>query len=841
MTAETARQIFKQIPMGCAYFKIVTDNISQRKEYVLADANDAFFQFLGIDRKIAINKNVSQLPDSTSDSPNWSMFFTSLNQWDHEIPLIKSIGYQTFKITASQPNNTSLFIIMDDITNTVQQNKNENKMSEILSRYSEVFFENTQDGLFLLEFDHGALRYLKSNKAHEQMTGMPSSQLKGKTPVEILGARDGGVLEKRYQTCIHSGKSMMYEETTYVKGLQKSWLVRLIPIKNEDKITYLFGSRIDITELKDLKMDKEKLLKNLNSMFTEHSAVMLITDMITGKILDANPPACLFYGYSKDEILSLNLQDIDEMRQNAVCKEHRYFLYCHRLKSGETKMVDVYSCPITYEGKLQLFSIIFDVSDREKFRDDLYTEKVLLKVTLNSIGDGVVTTNNEGQITYLNQAAQMITGWNQEEAYLKPFDEVFDLRNSMSGKMVSNPIKKVLKTGRTIELADDTVLLNKQGDLIPIADSAASIRDDNGHGYGIVMVFRDVTQTIKQQQRILYLSYHDPLTEIYNRRFQEEEMVKLDKESMLPLTIIMGDVNGLKVINDVFSHKTGDQLLKEVAKIMRFTIKKKGVAARWGGDEFLILLPKTNVEDAQDMIQTLENSFETSNCLPLQISVSLGFDVRQSMNEPLHQSLQKAEEQMYHKKLLAGQSYRNSIINTLLATLYEKSMETEEHALRLETYCIVIAEQLGLAPEEKNELSLLAMLHDIGKVGINMEILKKPGPLDKEEWKEMKRHPEIGYRIAQNTPELSTVAEYILSHHERWDGTGYPRGLKGNEIPLLCRILAVADSYDAMTNNRAYRKAMDCQTAMDEIRRCQGTQFDPQIVEIFLGLNQICI
>jgi HD-GYP domain-containing protein (c-di-GMP phosphodiesterase class II) len=146
---------------------------------------------------------------------------------------------------------------------------------------------------------------------------------------------------------------------------------------------------------------------------------------------------------------------------------------------------------------------------------------------------------------------------------------------------------------------------------------------------------------------------------------------------------------------------------------------------------------------------------------------------------------------------------------------------------------------MGLAPEEKNELSLLAMLHDIGKVGINMEILKKPGPLNEEEWKEMRRHPEIGYRIAQNTPELSTVAEYILSHHERWDGSGYPRGLKGTEIPLLCRILAIADSYDAMTNNRAYRKAMDCQIAMEEIKRCQGTQFDPQIVEIFLGLNQI--
>jgi len=133
-----------------------------------------------------------------------------------------------------------------------------------------------------------------------------------------------------------------------------------------------------------------------------------------------------------------------------------------------------------------------------------------------------------------------------------------------------------------------------------------------------------------------------------------------------------------------------------------------------------------------------------------------------------------------------------------------------------------------------DELALLAVLHDIGKVGIKESVLQKPGPLTAEEWEEMKKHPEIGYRIAQNTPELATVAEYILSHHERWDGRGYPRGLKGEEIPLICRILAVADAYDAMTNDRTYRKAMSREKAIDEIRRNAGTHFDPQVADIFL-------
>lgn len=194
---------------------------------------------------------------------------------------------------------------------------------------------------------------------------------------------------------------------------------------------------------------------------------------------------------------------------------------------------------------------------------------------------------------------------------------------------------------------------------------------------------------------------------------------------------------------------------------------------------------------------------------------------------------------MYHQKLLEGKSYRNSIINTLLCTLYEKSLETEEHDERIRGYCQAIGKELKLFPEDLNELSLLALLHDIGKVGIRQEILQKPGPLTPEEWAAMKSHPEIGCRIAQNIPELSAVSEYILSHHERWDGKGYPNGLAGTNIPLLCRILAVADAYDAMTNDRAYRKAMDKDKAIAELKRNAGTQFDPRIAETFIRLVSV--
>ena len=165
-------------------------------------------------------------------------------------------------------------------------------------------------------------------------------------------------------------------------------------------------------------------------------------------------------------------------------------------------------------------------------------------------------------------------------------------------------------------------------------------------------------------------------------------------------------------------------------------------------------------------------------------------------------------------------------------------METEKHSKRMEAYCHSIGIELQLSAKELDELSLAAILHDIGKVGIDPDILKKPGQLTPSEWEEMKRHPEIGYRIVRAASELVEVAEFILFHHERWDGKGYPSGLKGEEIPLICRILAVTDAYDAMTNDRVYRKAISSEEAIAELQKNAGTQFDPQIVSLFIEILQ---
>jgi diguanylate cyclase (GGDEF)-like protein len=343
-----------------------------------------------------------------------------------------------------------------------------------------------------------------------------------------------------------------------------------------------------------------------------------------------------------------------------------------------------------------------------------------------------------------------------------------------------------------------------------------------------------------QNEEILYLSYHDFLTRLYNRTYFEEEKKRLDTSRQLPISIIMGDINGLKLTNDVFGHSKGDQVLIQIAGILESCCREEDIISRIGGDEFCILLPQTNSETVQLVCSRIADACECHVLAENSIypSISLGYATKNSETETIDDILMAAEESMSKQKLLESKSAHSSIIASIKVIMFEKSQETEEHAERLIQLSKSIGLAMSLTDDQLNELELLSTLHDIGKMSINANILSKNGKLTNEEWKEMRKHPEVGFRIAQATSELIPIAKYILCHHERWDGKGYPQGLSGEKIPLLSRILAIVDSFDAMTNDRSYRSAMTKEAAIEEIRRNSGTQFDPDIAQLFLNINE---
>ena len=355
----------------------------------------------------------------------------------------------------------------------------------------------------------------------------------------------------------------------------------------------------------------------------------------------------------------------------------------------------------------------------------------------------------------------------------------------------------------------------------------------------IASIFASAIKRSRTEKELIHHTFHDELTGLYNRTYFEEERKRLNVKRKLPISVIIADINGLKLINDTFGHEKGDELLKKVAGILKQTCRQEDIVTRWGGDEFLILLPQTKEKEVRKIGERIQQNCSRAKDLEIPISIAIGYSVKEKNNDDLYACIKEADEQMYKNKLTEAKSKEGNILDALLNTLRTKCHETEEHAWRLQKMSRKIGEEIDLPDSELDRLFLLVTLHDIGKTSISEEILIKPSNLNDEEEKTMRKHPERGYRIASATEEFAHVANDILHHHEWWDGSGYPEGLKGENIPLLSRITAIVDAYDAMTNKRPYNSnPISHKEAITEIKRCAGTQFDPELVKVFLKLYQ---
>ncbi|OPL09317.1 MAG: hypothetical protein AVO34_13650, partial [Firmicutes bacterium ML8_F2] len=370
----------------------------------------------------------------------------------------------------------------------------------------------------------------------------------------------------------------------------------------------------------------------------------------------------------------------------------------------------------------------------------------------------------------------------------------------------------------------------KDGTIRQIEFRVASIDELN------VVILSDVSERKKALDEIRYISFHDSLTGLYNRAFYDEEMARFDTKRQLPVSVIMADLNGLKLVNDTYGHRVGDEILKRAADILKSACREEDIIARWGGDEFVVLLPQTPVNDALSIAKRIVEGCNEVYVEDVPVSMALGVASREDPAKALSEVLREAEDAMYKEKLTESRSTKNAVLKALLKALELKSYETEEHSRRMQQVARKIGEKLGLATFEINRLELLITLHDIGKINISEEVLTKNDQLTEEEWVMIKKHPEIGYRIALASEDFAHVAEDILSHHERWDGTGYPRGLRGVEIPLLARITAIADAYEVMSNGRPYKKALNREEIIAEFKKCTATHFDPDLTVIFLAV-----
>lgn len=479
--------------------------------------------------------------------------------------------------------------------------------------------------------------------------------------------------------------------------------------------------------------------------------------------------------------------------------------------------------------------LLSNIAMRKKVEKQLTFNEALLRLATGSSPYAMLVLNEHtGNILYFNR--QFCRTWSLEHV----INQDGPIPEQLTGNIISHCNAQIAKdTPVFIETVSNHSIIEDEVMLLDgrlLRRFSTPIYNELKNYYGRFYIFEDITEQKRELEEIRHFSFHDKVTKLYNRAYFEEQLKRLDTIRQLPLSIILGDANGLKLVNDTFGHKVGDQLLATLAQILVNSCRQEDIIARWGGDEFAILLPKTTARETEKICRRITKACNEIQDSPIPISIALGQSTKEHPETDMQSVIKAAEDRMYQCKLSVSRAVGSTFLSTLIKTMNDKTYDTEDHIQRLKELALQVGQSFNLPQNELNNLVLLAELHDIGNVALDNEALNKTSSLSPVEWQSIQRHPEIGCRIVNILPDIPHIAEAILAHHEQWDGKGYPRGLKGEEIPYISRILAIIHAYDVMTHGRPYQQKMTGVEALAELKKCAGTQFDPGLVNAFLKI-----
>lgn len=490
-------------------------------------------------------------------------------------------------------------------------------------------------------------------------------------------------------------------------------------------------------------------------------------------------------------------------------------------------------------------------------------ENTLFRLILSTTKNAVVTTDSNGFITHLNRVAENIFEVSREDIIGKNFDSVFTGKREKGQIPLSFSLEDYMQS-QTGSCLLERPYTDNEGWHYVLAIDCLPFEINGKRSLGYLFLARDVTESKVVEEKLKGMAQRDSLTLLYNHSSIKQKLaiaLEKAKNSNENISFMLLDFDNFKYFNDSFGHPAGDELLKAFSRMLDGKLRQDDIIGRYGGDEFGIVLIDTPAEKALEIGErirtaTLELSIPDKEYLLQEaITISVGIASFPGDANSATELVRMADEALYNakrnrknkvelyfsafkdlEKELGSESSILATVKTLISVINAKDRYTYGHSEKVMEYSEMIAFRLGIKGQELMDLRLAAFLHDIGKIDIAPEVLNKNGALTQEEWELLKEHPVSGARLLLECKSLKKASILTLHHHERFNGKGYPEGLTGESIPLGSRIIAVADSFDAMTTERCYKKARDFEEAIFELRSGSGEQFDPHITEIFIQI-----
>lgn len=845
--------LIHEMPFAYAYHQMIFDGMGMPIDYIFLEVNHAFELITSLKREEIIGRRVTEvIPGIRDDPANWIKVYGEVAQSrqaksfkQYSAPLKK-----WFNVFAMCPEKDRFITMFMDYSKNIEE---QIEQIELLNALNDV----------ILELDEN-LTILRILMAPETLIPLSREALPenldtliGMNALRFLEREGSDDFCKALEQARSSGQKVMYYQHMLLNE-RDAWYQLVVKNLVIQGYTRYIVSIINVTEQKKLEI---KLMENealLQAVFDQAPIGISIAGRDEKLYSPVIPGASINQAYmdilgrTKEELALLHWTDIthpeDLAADAAQLKrlqsgqidhyrmEKRYFK-----PDGSMIWVDFAASTLKNRANADVLHLCLleDITKRKTLEQSLRESERSKSVLLSHLPGLAYRCLNDPQWTmkYVSDGCFALTGYYAEN--------LVDNRDLSYNDLIAPAYRAALyeKWQQVIaqrgNFRHEYEITTASGQTKWVLEMGQPIFDASGQLEALEGVVFDITEQKQREQQLLFMSEHDETTKLYNLLFFDKACRRYNLEHTYPITVVQADVDGLRLINNAFGIEEGNALLARVAHLLAKNCAENVVLARTGDDDFSLLMPNASAETAEAFIRRATADIDAENRregAPYPVSLSFGYATRQTPTEEIGVMLKTAFSSLQNQKILNVRSSHSATLTSIMTALHARSEETEEHAQRLLDISAMIGHELGLSQKSMAELALFSKLHDIGKIGISDSILNKPGPLTESEWVVMRRHSEIGYHIAISLDDIAHVAEDILTHHERWDGNGYPQGLQGDTIPLLARILAVADAFDAMTKDRVYRKAMTREAALDEIRKHAGKQFDPRVVQAFLTI-----
>lgn len=845
MDALFYQAVIEQSPVAFAYHKIVLDGAGVPCDFIFLQVNRAFEEMTGLRRENILGKKAAEVtPGIMGEKFDFIAAYgdIALRGGTAEFEQYSAGPNRWYRIQAFSPEHGCFAVQLLDISREKRQIQERDRLMEQLRENERMFhdiIENlpvaldivTPDGTVVFANEVG----LKLFEIEGDVSAAPNARSLWVDPEERL----------QFAAAIaHNGLVKGREVQLQTETGRKLWaLVSGIRIRYQGQPCTLTAAH-DISDRKAM----ESALKESENKFRlifEHAAesILVVQD---GEIQICNSVTQRMTGYSAEELIRMSFFDLfhPEDRERAVKTYRERFTdegivrkphYQIVRKDGETVWIEAKGVRTTWNGLPALQYFMVDITEQKRAELALQASEEKYRLIAEFASDLIWVYNySQHRFTYVSPSIIRLLGYTPEEALAMGIEGMVpeEFRPKIQAAAESH-VREFLNdpdAGRTYILEMQN--FQKSGGRIWV-ELSSRYRFNTNREIEIVGMTRDIEERRRSEQEVLFLSYHDQLTGLYNRRFYEEELRRLDTERNLPLTLILADVNGLKLTNDAFGHLAGDQLLIRTSQILKQECREDDILARIGGDEFVFLLPGAGQAEAQGMILRIKKALKEASDDKIVLSAAFGTATKTIQKQTTEGIFVDAENAMYRQKLSESNKVRSEAIKVITQVFYDKNREEEAHNKRVGQLSGKIAGAMDMSEEAVREIITAGDLHDIGKINMDQKLLTKSPPFTPQEQEEYERHPETGYQILKASAEFAQIAQYVLSHHEWMDGSGYPRGLAGEEIPLQSRIISVADAFDSMVCPRGDHIGMSPAAAIEDLKKRGNTQFDGNVVRAF--------